>query len=61
MTHLIDDERDIEFDPPKLEGLCKHGEKKKCEKCGCTARRDEIHTTEGGRGKIGALRKKGKK
>ena len=37
--------------------VCKHG-LGECETCGTTDRRDVPHRTEGGVGKVGALRKK---
>jgi hypothetical protein len=43
----------VEPDPPKL---CKHG-RGSCEECGTTVRRDVQHTTEGGRGSVGKLRR----
>lgn len=36
--------------------LCKHGVGS-CEECGTTNRRDSAHTTKGGRGAVGRLRR----
>lgn len=44
-------------EPEKLGTACKHG-LGECETCGTTVRRDSIHSTKDGTGKVGRLFKK---
>jgi hypothetical protein len=46
------------YNSPRIETtLCKHG-KGSCEACGTSNRRDTVHTTKGGLGAVGKLRKR---